>query len=79
MPELPEVETTKNSLLPLIDQKVMSVQVRESRLRWSIPQDIQKLQGQKLLKLTRRSKYILAEFEQDTLLWHLGMSGSFRL
>jgi len=79
MPELPEVETTKNSLLPLIDQKVMSVQVRESRLRWSIPQDIHKLQGQKLLKLTRRSKYILAEFEQDTLLWHLGMSGSFRL
>lgn len=79
MPELPEVETTKNSLLPLIDQKVMSVQVRESRLRWSIPQDIQKLQGQKLLKLTRRSKYILAEFEQNTLLWHLGMSGSFRL
>lgn len=35
--------------------------------------------GQKLLKLTRRSKYILAEFEQDSMLWHLGMSGSFRL
>ncbi|MDK1682632.1 bifunctional DNA-formamidopyrimidine glycosylase/DNA-(apurinic or apyrimidinic site) lyase [Acinetobacter terrestris] len=79
MPELPEVETTKTSLLPLIDQKVISVQVRESRLRWPIPDDIQKLKGQKLLKLTRRSKYILAEFEHDTMLWHLGMSGSFRL
>ena len=79
MPELPEVETTKTSLLPLIDQKVISVQVRESRLRWPIPDDIQKLKGQKLLNLTRRSKYILAEFEHDTMLWHLGMSGSFRL
>lgn len=79
MPELPEVETTKNSLLPLLDQKVLSIQVRESRLRWPIPENIHKLMGQKLIKLTRRSKYILAEFEQDTMLWHLGMSGSFRL
>ena len=79
MPELPEVETTKTSLLPLIDQKVISVQVRESRLRWPIPEEIEKIKGQKLLKLTRRSKDILAEFEHDTMLWHLGMSGSFRL
>lgn len=79
MPELPEVETTKNSLLPLIDQKVLHVQVRESRLRWPIPEDIQQLQGQKLVRLTRRSKYILAEFETHSMLWHLGMSGSFRI
>ncbi|MCJ8161652.1 bifunctional DNA-formamidopyrimidine glycosylase/DNA-(apurinic or apyrimidinic site) lyase [Acinetobacter zhairhuonensis] len=79
MPELPEVETTKTSLLPLIGQQVKSVTVHESRLRWPIPEDLQRLQGQKLLKLTRRSKYILAEFEQDRMLWHLGMSGSFRL
>ena len=79
MPELPEVETTKTSLVPLIDQKVLYVQVRESRLRWPIPEDIQQLQGQKLIGLTRRSKYILAEFEHHTMLWHLGMSGSFRI
>ena len=79
MPELPEVETTKASLMPLIDQKVVAVQVRESRLRWAIPEDVSKLKGQRLIQLTRRSKYILAEFEQDTMLWHLGMSGSFRL
>ncbi|OTG83944.1 bifunctional DNA-formamidopyrimidine glycosylase/DNA-(apurinic or apyrimidinic site) lyase [Acinetobacter sp. ANC 4648] len=79
MPELPEVETTKTSLLPLIHQKVVSVQVRESRLRWAIPEDITRLEGQRLIQLTRRSKYILAEFEQDTMLWHLGMSGSFQL
>lgn len=79
MPELPEVETTKTSLLPLVEQSVQSVKVYQSSLRWPIPDDIQKLQGQKLLKLSRRSKYILAEFEHDTMLWHLGMSGSFRL
>lgn len=79
MPELPEVETTKTSLLPLIDQTVCRVQVNNSSLRWPIPHDLKKLVGQKLIKLTRRSKYILAEFEHDTMLWHLGMSGSFRL
>ena len=79
MPELPEVETTKTSLLPLIGQNVQFVTVFEPRLRWPIPDDLHRLQGQKLLKLTRRSKYILAEFEQDRMLWHLGMSGSFRL
>ena len=79
MPELPEVETTKTSLLPLIDQRVLRVEVRQPSLRWPIPENIEKLSGQKLVKLTRRSKYILAEFEHDTMLWHLGMSGSFRL
>lgn len=79
MPELPEVETTKTSLLPLVDQTVCRVEVNNSSLRWPIPHDLNKLVGQKLIRLTRRSKYILAEFEQDTMLWHLGMSGSFRL
>ena len=79
MPELPEVETTKTSLLPLLNEKVLKVEVFQSSLRWPIPSDIQKLVGQKLLKLSRRSKYILAEFEHDTMLWHLGMSGSFRI
>lgn len=79
MPELPEVETTKTSLLPLLEQRVLNVDVRESRLRWPIPEDISRLKGQRLLGLKRRSKYILAEFEQDQMLWHLGMSGSFRL
>ena len=79
MPELPEVETTKTSLLPLLDQKVISIQVNNASLRWPIPNDLDKLIGQKLIGLTRRSKYILANFENATMLWHLGMSGSFRL
>lgn len=79
MPELPEVETTKTSLLPLLNQKVLSVQVNNSSLRWPIPNDVNQLVGQRLIGLTRRSKYILAQFENVTMLWHLGMSGSFRL
>lgn len=79
MPELPEVETTKTSLLPLINEKVIRVTVHQSSLRWPIPDNVQKLVGQKLIKLSRRSKYILAEFENDSMLWHLGMSGSFRI
>lgn len=79
MPELPEVETTKTSLLPLLHHRVQSVTVRDSRLRWAIPDDISRLAGQELRALKRRSKYILAEFETDQMLWHLGMSGSFRL
>lgn len=79
MPELPEVETTKTSLLPLLEQRVQSVSVHNSSLRWPIPNDIEKLIGQRLIQLKRRSKYILAEFERNQMLWHLGMSGSFRL
>lgn len=79
MPELPEVETTKNSLTPLLNQSVQQVTVHNHRLRWPIPDDLQRLHGKKLTNLSRRSKYILAEFEHDTMLWHLGMSGSFRL
>lgn len=79
MPELPEVETTKTSLIPLLDHTVSYVTVHQSSLRWAIPTDVNKLVGQKLVKLERRSKYILAHFEQMGMLWHLGMSGSFRL
>lgn len=79
MPELPEVETTKNSLLPLLKQKVTAVTVKQGRLRWPIPTDLDLLVGQSLLQLSRRSKYIFAQFETQTMLWHLGMSGSFRL
>lgn len=79
MPELPEVETTKVSLAPLLDQRVLDVSVYQSSLRWPIPDNVAVLKGQRLVSLKRRSKYILAEFEHATMLWHLGMSGSFRI
>lgn len=80
MPELPEVETTRLGLLPVLNQQVAKVEVRNPRLRWPIPQDLpQTLQGKQLTALQRRAKYILATFvdadSTGTLLLHLGMSG----
>lgn len=80
MPELPEVEITRQGLLPLIKQTVKSVTVRNASMRWPIPAHLTTtLDNQKLLGLTRRAKYILAEFENGTLLIHLGMSGHISL
>lgn len=80
MPELPEVEITRQGLLPLINQTVQSVVIRNPSMRWPIPGHLSKsLNNQKLLSLSRRAKYILAEFENGTLLIHLGMSGHISL
>lgn len=88
MPELPEVETTKNSLQPLIGLKVSHVRVIQPKLRWPVPESLTQLNGRTLTKLERRAKYILAHFEADAdsavtapliLLLHLGMSGSLTL
>lgn len=76
MPELPEVETTRVGLLPLLNQSVAQVTIRNGSLRWPIPADLPNLlAGQTLQKLTRRAKYILAHFDHGILLLHLGMSG----
>ncbi|MCH4246773.1 MAG: bifunctional DNA-formamidopyrimidine glycosylase/DNA-(apurinic or apyrimidinic site) lyase [Acinetobacter populi] len=79
MPELPEVETTKVSLSPLIGQTVKQVTVRNASLRWAVPDDLNQLVNHQLRSLQRRSKYIIADFGEQQMLWHLGMSGSFRI
>lgn len=76
MPELPEVETTRRGLIPLLGQEVASVTVRNPSLRWPVPDTLRSLlSGQTLRTLSRRAKYILAGFDSGTLLLHLGMSG----
>jgi len=76
MPELPEVETTRLGLLPLVGRTVGKVILRNSSLRWPIPQHLaETLPGQQLHDLKRRAKYILAGFDTGTLILHLGMSG----
>ena len=80
MPELPEVEITRQGLLPLINQTVEDVVIRNPSMRWPIPDHLPStLSNQKLFSLTRRAKYILAEFNNGTLLIHLGMSGRISL
>ena len=81
MPELPEVETTCCGIAPHITGKVVQrVIVREPRLRWPVPADLaQVIEGQRLLSVSRRAKYLLLEFEHGHAIWHLGMSGSLRV
>ena len=80
MPELPEVEITRRGLLPLLNQTVKNVIIRNASMRWPIPAHLpETLKNQTLISLNRRAKYILAQFENGTLLLHLGMSGHISL
>jgi formamidopyrimidine-DNA glycosylase len=80
MPELPEVETTRIGLLPRLQGRALTrVVVRDPRLRWPIPPDLDaRLRGLTLHGLARRGKYLLFDFGSLTQLVHLGMSGSLR-
>ena len=81
MPELPEVETTRQGITPHIQgRQVSSVIIRQAQLRWPITPDIDThLPRKKLLNVHRRGKYLLLEFSHGHLMIHLGMSGSLRI
>ena len=78
MPELPEVETVRRGLTPAMEGAViMRADVNRPDLRWPFPPAMAgRLTGQTVLRLRRRSKYILIDLSSaETLLVHLGMSG----
>lgn len=78
MPELPEVETVRRGLLPVMEgREILRAQVNRPDLRWPLPaQMAERLTGQRVLRLWRRSKYLMADLSGgETLLVHLGMSG----
>lgn len=78
MPELPEIETVKRALAPrLTGRALISSRARRSGLRHPFP-DLSALHGQIVREVRRRSKYLLLDFDQGTLLLHLGMSGHLR-
>ena len=81
MPELPEVETLLRGLIPhLEDAVIQAVIIRQLQLRWPVSSDLQTcLQQQKIIRLSRRGKYLLIHFTTGTLIIHLGMSGSLRI
>ena len=80
MPELPEVETTRLGLEPRLKGRTLkAVKVRDGRLRWPVPKQINaQLAGRKLLSIKRRGKYLLFDFGGVFQIVHLGMSGSLR-
>ncbi|PIV72904.1 MAG: DNA-formamidopyrimidine glycosylase [Rhodobacteraceae bacterium CG17_big_fil_post_rev_8_21_14_2_50_65_11] len=78
MPELPEVETVRRGLAPVMEgERIVKADIRRPDLRWPFPPDMAaRLTGAVVLRLRRRSKYILADLSTgETLLIHLGMSG----
>jgi len=81
MPELPEVETTRRGIEPLlVGRTIRTLTVRNRRLRWPISANLKtKLPGQRIHAVTRRAKYLLLALERGTLIIHLGMSGSLRV
>lgn len=81
MPELPEVETTRRGVEPhVVGHKVSDLRVYDRRLRWPVPADLRaQLAGRVIDRVDRRSKYLLFRVGADTLLVHLGMTGSLRV
>lgn len=78
MPELPEVETVRAGLAPVMEGNVIArAEVNREGLRWPFPARMaDRLTGARVLRLRRRSKYILSDLSTgETLLIHLGMSG----
>jgi formamidopyrimidine-DNA glycosylase len=81
MPELPEVETVKNGLTPIIGKRITEVTLRRKNLRFPFPEAFAlTVTDARVSTLTRRAKYILAQLENNrTILLHLGMSGKILL
>jgi formamidopyrimidine-DNA glycosylase len=82
MPELPEVETVRRGLQPVMEgSKIVKAEIRRKDLRFPFQKDFAaRLTGQTVTGLGRRAKYLMADLGSgDVLLMHLGMSGSFRV
>ena len=82
MPELPEVETVRSGLAPVLDgARLVRVEARRPDLRFPLPEGfVQRLTGARIEVLRRRAKYILAPLDRgDVLVMHLGMSGRFEI
>ncbi|MFN3944876.1 MAG: bifunctional DNA-formamidopyrimidine glycosylase/DNA-(apurinic or apyrimidinic site) lyase [Allosphingosinicella sp.] len=82
MPELPEVETTVRGLAPVLEgRRIAAIELRRPDLRRAFPPDLrQRLTGARVAALGRRAKYGLIDTDRgDTLVFHLGMSGRWRI
>lgn len=82
MPELPEVETVRRGLAPVMEGATLE-EVRQNRpdLRFPFPDNfVERVTGARVVHMGRRAKYLVAELDtEEALIMHLGMSGSFRI
>jgi formamidopyrimidine-DNA glycosylase len=82
MPELPEVETVRRGLMPaMLGALIDKVELRRADIRFPFPAGFAtRLSGRRIVDMSRRAKYLLFQLDSDeTLIAHLGMSGSFRI
>ncbi len=82
MPELPEVETVRRGLAPaMVGARIEAVELRRGDIRFPFPPRFgERLTGRRIEAVTRRAKYLLVALDGgETLIAHLGMSGSFRI
>jgi formamidopyrimidine-DNA glycosylase len=82
MPELPEVETVRGGLAPVLEgRRLTLVEARRPDLRFPFPENfVQALTGATVTTMTRRAKFLLARLDrEDTLVMHLGMTGRFEI
>jgi formamidopyrimidine-DNA glycosylase len=82
MPELPEVETVRRGLAPYMEgAKIEQLELRRKDLRFPFPDHFAaRVKGASITALSRRAKYLLIELDSgETIIAHLGMSGSFKV
>lgn len=82
MPELPEVETVRRGLQPVLEgARIVRAEARRPNLRFPLPDRFaERLEGRRVAELGRRAKYLTAHLDAGpVLICHLGMSGSFRI
>lgn len=81
MPELPEVEVITRGIKPYLEnQLIKKVTVRNRKLRWPVPDELEKnLKNSEIESITRRAKFVLIKTSKGIVMIHLGMSGSLRV
>ncbi len=80
MPELPEVEVTKQGVTPyLLGQKIIKVAVHNKNMRWPVPDEVHHSEGLEITSVSRRAKYLFLETSRGCIVFHLGMSGKMRV
>src|SRR5579863_1072487 len=82
MPELPEVEIVRRGLITaMLGARIVEVELRRKDIRLPFPPRFrERLSGRRVVGMNRRAKYLLFELDSgETLIAHLGMSGSFRI
>ena len=80
MPELPEVEVSRQGISPYLEnQQLVKVIARQRQLRWWVPDEVMAQTNQPVLSVTRRAKYLLIQLPKGDIILHLGMSGHLKV